>query len=97
MLKTVVQLRLAEAKEKKMKVVYCDETLVTKNSISDSSWSRKRSNIEIDCEKVYTGYVSIIAAVSAEKGLELIKLHDKPIYKFSFSVYLNELSRVNDR
>ena len=80
-----------------MKVVYCDETLVTKNSISDSSWSRKRSNIEIDCENVYTGYVSIIAAVSAEKGVELIKLHDSAINKFRFSVYLNELSRVNDR
>ena len=41
--------------------------------------------------------MSIIAAVSAEKGVELIKLHDKAINKFRFSVYLNELSRVNDR
>jgi len=46
---------------------------------------------------VYSGYVSVIAAVSADKGVELIKLHDSAINEYRFSVYLAELSRVNDR
>ena len=46
---------------------------------------------------MYTGYVSVIASVSAEKGVELIKVYDSAINEYRFSVYVAELSRVNDR
>ena len=41
--------------------------------------------------------MSVIATVSAEKGVELIKVYDSAINEYTFSLYLAELSRVNDR
>ena len=41
--------------------------------------------------------MSVIATVSADKGVELIKAYDSAINEHRFSVYLAELSRVNDR
>ena len=53
--------------------------------------------MQVDQSKFYIGYVSVIASVSADKGVELIKLYDSAINEHRFSVYLAELSRVNDR
>ena len=46
---------------------------------------------------MYTGYVAVIASVSADKGVELIKLFDSAINETRFAVFVAELSRANDR
>ena len=53
--------------------------------------------MQIDQSKVFTGYVTVIAAVSVDKGVELIKLFDSAINETRFAVFVAELSRANDR
>ena len=52
--------------------------------------------MQVDQSKVYTDYVTVIASVSADKGVELIKLHDSAINETRFAVFVAELSRAND-
>ena len=63
-----------EVISKRLKIIYVDEVNFTKRSIQKKDWSAKNSNLVVDQAQVMTGYRSVIAAVSEEKGVELIHI-----------------------
>ena len=74
-----------------------DETNFTKASLQTREWSCRYSNLAVDQAQVYTGYRSVIATVSEEKGVDLIEIFDHAINEFNFCRYLGNLSRTNNR
>jgi len=72
-----------------------DETVFSKASMKSLEWSRRRTNLQVDQEKVFTGYHAVIAAVSEENGVELIHIQDRAVNAFDFGRYLGNLSRAN--
>ena len=53
----------------------------------------KNSNLTVDQEEVYVGYRSVIAAMTEEKGMGLIKIHDQACKGEDFRDYLKQLSQ----
>ena len=69
-------------------IVYMDEINFTKRSLKLREWSMKNSNLTVDQAEVYVGYRSVIAAMTEEKGIGLIKIHDQACTGEDFRDYL---------
>ena len=80
---------------KKMKFVYLDETNFTKLAFQSKDWSHCRENQHVDQRDIYTGYRSVIASISEEKGIELIKIYRTAVMSDIFIKYLKHLSNIN--
>ncbi len=73
------------------------ETNFTKLALQTTEWSRRRTNLGVDQQDVYTGYRSAIATVSEERGVELVWIQEKAVKEYDFLRYLVALSRANDQ
>ena len=69
-------------------IIYLDEICFTKRSLKLREWSMKNSNLTVNQEEVYVGYRSVIAAMTEENGIGLIKIHDQACYGEDFRDYL---------
>ena len=56
-------------------------------------WSAKNSNLTIDQQDIYTGYRSVIASMSEERGYEFNQIHSKAIDSDDFIDYLKKLRK----
>ena len=74
-LKVEMRRRLRSAIARRLKVVWVDETIFTKHTNISYAWSRRTKNVHVPCEAMGISYTAVIAAISEEKGLELIDLH----------------------
>ena len=54
------------------KFVYLDETNFTKLAFQSKDWSCCKENQQVDQRDIYTGYRSVIASISEDKGVEHI-------------------------
>jgi hypothetical protein len=72
--KTTLQKQMRLAAERGLRIVWLDEVNFTKKSIQTVEWSARHRNLCISQDDVYFGYRSVIAAVSAEKGVELLRI-----------------------
>ena len=77
------------------KFVYLDETNFTKLAFQSKDWSCCRENQHVDQRDIYTGYRSVIASISEEKGIELIKIYRTAVMSDIFIKYLKQLSNIN--
>ena len=77
-------------------VIYVDETMFTKRAMMNEEYSRRYSNIHVEEKDVLTGYIAAIAAVSAERGLELVHTHSCPINEESFTEFIEDLHSRHD-
>ena len=71
--------------------VFLDEINFTKRSVDLREWSAKNTNLAIDQQDIYTGYKSVIAAMTEEDGMVLIVIHSSAIDAADFKEYLNKL------
>lgn len=83
-----------EALRTGLPIVYCDETMFTKRTYATHDYGLKHKIVEVDEAAVYTSYVAALAAVSAEKGLELLRTYDGPVNSELFSKFLKDLSVI---
>ena len=56
----------------KKKIIYLDETCFTKRSIQTATYSAPYQNIKLQERDIYSTPVYVIAAISKEKGVELV-------------------------
>ena len=70
--------QIDQAKREGRKLMFLDEINFTKRSFLSLDYSNKGQNQQVDQERVYQGYKSVIVTVSAERGLELYNIYDKP-------------------
>jgi len=93
----IIMKELAEADRTGLPVLFLDETNFTKASLQTREWSCQLSNLSVDQKEVYTGYRSVIATVSAERGVDLIHIQDRAVNEFDFARYLGLLSQKRGR
>ena len=72
-------------------IVYIDEILFSKRSIKLREWAKKNSNLTVNQEDVYVGFRSVIAGMTEENGIGLIKIHDHACTGEDFRDYLIQL------
>ena len=72
-------------------IIFLDEINFTKRSVDLREWSAKNTNLAIDQQDIYTGYKSVIAAMTEEDGMVLIVIHSSAIDAADFKEYLNKL------
>ena len=70
---------LSQAEVEKRKIIYLDEIMFTKRTWLDKAYSHKFTNLAVNQEDIYTGYRSVIAALSEEKGVEHLFIDIRPI------------------
>ena len=56
-------------------------------------WSAKNTNLTVDQEDIYTGYRSVIASMSEERGYEFTQIHSQAIDSDDFIDYLKKLRK----
>ena len=78
------------------KFVYLDETNFTKLAFQSKDWSCCKENQHVDQRDIYTGYRSVIASISEEKGVEHIKIYRTAVTSDVFEKYLRQLRARND-
>lgn len=98
MLKTSQCKRELEAAIKRgLPIVYCDETMFTKRTYASHDFGPKYVVNEVCEEAVYIGYVSAIAAVSADRGVDLVKTYNSSVNSEIFADFLDKLSKKRER
>ena len=82
---------IENAKREGRLIVYIDEILFSKRSIKLREWATKNSNLTVNQEDVYVGLRSVIAGMTEEYGIGLIKIHDHACTGEDFRDYLIQL------
>ena len=80
--------QIEQAKREGRLIIYIDEINFTKRSLKLREWACKNSNLTVNQEEVYVGYRSVIAAMTEENGIGLIKIHDQACTGEDFRDYL---------
>ena len=87
----IIMKELAEADRTGLPVLFLDETNFTKASLQTREWSCQLSNLSVDQKEVYTGYRSVIATMTAERGIGLCLVHPKAVAAEDFVPFLRKL------
>ena len=82
---------IEQAKREGRLLIYIDEILFSKRSIKLREWAKKNSNLTVNQEDVYVGFRSVIASMTEEHGIELIKIHEHACTGEDFRDYLIKL------
>ena len=70
--------------------------MFTKRAMRFEEYSARYSNINVEEKDVLTGYIAAIAAVSAERGLELVHTYNCPVNEKSFTEFINDLHAIHE-
>ena len=89
----ITALNRAEAEHRKL--IFFDEICFTKRSFQSQDWSVKGDHQHVDQNNIFTGYRTVIASVSRERGLEYIRIYRTAIKAEQFIGYLQQLRRNN--
>ena len=73
---------------KGFRIIYVDETMITKSTIATHEWSKKNSNYKIDMKDYAKQTVAVIAGISKEYGLDIISTYDRSINIPKFKEFL---------
>ena len=87
---------LRDAADRNLKLIWLDEVNFTKRSLQSVDWSARHTNMCVSQDQVYFGYRSVIAAVSAERGVELTHVQNHAVNHVDFGRFLGMLSLVNE-
>ena len=75
-----------------MPVVYCDEVVFSKSSINKRTWSNRGVQFTTNQKEFYSGFRTVIAAVSSSMGLILIDSEEVCTNEERFLNYIPKLS-----
>lgn len=84
---------IEEAKEMKLKIVFLDEAVFTFNTFKTKAWSNRRSSFRVMESAIKVKTNALLAAISAESGLEDYLIHPKSIKAEQFIMFLERLSK----
>ena len=75
------------------KIIFVDEVVFTRNSCLKLAFSRKHENVTIKMTGSHSGYMSAIAGISYEEGIEMVHIAEGAVKRWDFMIYLKELVR----
>ena len=76
---------------KGFRVIYTDETMFTKSTIPDREWSHKHKNVYLDIKSLSNQTTAIVAAVSQERGIDLVMTFRDSVNISKYKVFIEEL------
>ena len=77
-------------------MVYVDEVVFTKASIPTLDYAAKYSNQTVDEKDFYSRYLAVVAAVSADRGVDAIMIFNHALDKQNFIEFLKHLRSINE-
>ena len=90
-----MQRLLTRAKNDGYRLVYADETMITRTSVKPTEWARKKENMTFDGAKLNEPTLALLAAISKDKGLEHWQLFPKSVNVTKFKEWLAGLKAAN--
>ena len=79
------------AKDEGYRIIYIDEFCTTQSTIPKSDWWIKNSPIKVDLAPITKKTIASVAAISYQKGAELICSFEKSINIEKFITFLRKL------
>ena len=73
------------------KIIQIDEMMVTVGTVPKTCWSAKRQSIKIDKKWINGQTIASIAAISSEKGVELVQYFKRSVDRYDFGKFLETL------
>ena len=80
----------------KERVIYIDEVVFTKTTIPRLDYAPKYSNQTVDEKDFYSKYLAVIAAISADRGVDTILIYDQAVNRFDIIEFLKHLRSLNE-
>ena len=87
--------QVTAAEEAGHRIIYIDEFCTTKSTIPRSDWSVRANYPSTDIKKYHRKTIASIAAISHERGLELIMNFEKSVDQDKFKAFMKRLRQVN--
>ena len=75
------------------RIIYCDEVMFSSRTQLSKCWSLPNSPLEIDLSHFKAAPVAVIAAISFDKGVDIVRMHKKSIDTKKFLVFLDDIRR----
>ena len=73
------------------RILQIDEAMYTKRVLPKFDWSKKHKNASIDWQKMDTGALAVVAAISREQGVEMAMIFPKSLNVSRFKIFLDNL------
>ncbi len=86
---------LAKAKREGYRIIYLDETCFTRKTLADTEWALPKENVTVDVAKIAEPCLSLLAAISKEKGIEHYRIFEKSVNLKKYKEWLMELRERN--
>ena len=61
------------------RIIYLDETMITKSTIATHEWSKKHHNYEIDMKQYGKDTVAVLAGISKEYGMDFVSTFNRSV------------------
>ena len=90
----VLRRKLTMAKNQGYRVIYADETMITRKTIPELEWSKPKENHTVDAAKLQEPTLAILAGISKEKGMEHFKIFERSVNGDKFEIWLDELKAI---
>ena len=71
--------KLAIAKKKGSRIIYIDETMVTRKTVARKEYCHVNKNMTIDDKKLNEPTLALLAGISFEYGLEHFQIFEKSV------------------
>lgn len=81
--------------ERNFRIMFLDETYVTKRTMPTHAWTPKKKNIQIDTKECQNEVKGIITCISREEGIQLKRVYRHSITGPKFLSFLDELRANN--
>ena len=86
---------LTKARNQGYRIVYIDETMITRKTVANLEWSRPKENMAIDVAKLEEPTLAVLCGISKENGLEHYGVYKNCVDQIKFADYLDELYIAN--
>ena len=70
------------------RVLYIDETCFTRTSMPKVEWCRPKENAAVDLVNLQEPTLTVLAAISKDKGLEFYRTYEKSVNTQKFKSWL---------
>jgi transposase len=83
--------QLEEMRSRGFRLVFVDETMVTKSTMPTLEWSAVNTRYKVDLSQYGNVSIAVLAGVSQERGVDLAMIFPKSVNIPKFKVWLEEL------
>ena len=86
---------LSKVRRDGYRIIYLDETCITRKTVPDLEWALPKENVAVDVAKIAEPCLSMLAAISKERGIEHYRIFPRSVHLPKFKEWLSELRVLN--